>query len=108
MYVHVFRANGRSESKYVDVQPYSLSYGTARAVAYEIAKQCNLQHKDKAAFCIVGPCYDVTSPSFNIRSYAVAVHGNALCLSEYDYLNPSTFPDNLADMSVIGNARYSV
>ena len=105
MYVHVFRANGRSESKYVDVQPHLPSYGKARAVAYEIVKQCNLQNKDMAAFCIVGPYYDVTSPSFSIRSYAVGVQGNALCLSEYDYLNPSTFPDSFSDMSVIGNVR---
>lgn len=105
MYVHVFRANGRSENKYVDVQPHLHPCGTARAVAYEIAQKCNLQHKDKAAFCIVSPCYDVTSPSFNIRSYAVAVEGNALYLSDYDYLNLSTFPDSVEYMSVIGNVR---
>lgn len=105
MYVHVFRANGRRKNMYVGVQPYLHSYGTARAVAYEIAQQCNLQNKDKAAFCIVDPYYDVTSPSFSIRSYAVAVEGNALYLSEYDYLNPSTFPDSVEYMSVIGNVR---
>ena len=105
MYVHVFRANGRCESKYVDVQPHLHSYGTDRAVAYEIAQKCNLQHKDMAAFCIVGPYCDVTSPSFSIHSYAVAVHGNALYLSEYDYLNPRTFPDSVTYMSVIGNVR---
>lgn len=105
MYVHVFRSNGRSENKYVNVQPHLHLHGTARAVAYEIAKQCNLQNNDKAAFCIVGPYYDVTSPCFSIRSYAVAVEDDALYLAEYDYLNPSTFPDSVAYMSVIGDAR---
>ena len=108
MYVHVFRSNGRSENKYVDVQPYMYPHGTAREVAYIVSQNCNLQNGDMAAFCIVGPYYDVTSPCFSIRSYAVAVEDNALYLAEYDYLNPSTFPDSVAYMSVIGDADYLI
>lgn len=108
MYVHVFRSNGRSENKYVDVHPSMYPHGTSREVAYEIVKKCNLQNGDMAAFCIVGPYYDVTSPCFSIRSYAVAVEDNALYLAEYDYLNPSTFPDSVAYMSVIGEADYLI
>lgn len=82
-------------------------HGTSREVAYEIEKKCNLQNGDMAAFCIVGPYYDVTSPCFSIRSYAVAVEDNALYLAEYDYLNPSTFPDSVSYMSVIGKQTIS-
>ena len=103
MYVHIFRADGRNESKYVNVQPHLPLLSHSCETAREVAQKCNLQNKDKAAFCIVGPCYDVASPSFNIFSYALAVKGNALYLSEYDYLDPMTFPHSVADMSVIGN-----
>lgn len=101
MYVHVFRADGRVQLESVNVNDGF----SARLAAYKIVKQCNLQNKDKAAFCIVRPNYRTVLPSFSIRSYAVGVQGNALCLSEYDYLNPKTFPSSVAYMTAIGDAR---
>lgn len=103
MNVHVFRANGCIEDKYVDVRS---SAGHCSA-AYEIAQKCNLKYGNIASFCIASPYYRVTSSDSIVRSYAVAVERGALYLAEYDALNPDTFPRSVSQMAVIGDAPYN-
>lgn len=103
MNVHVFRANGCIEGKYVNVRS---SAGHCSA-AYEIAKKCNLKYGNIASFCIASPYYRVTSPDSIVRSYAVAVERGVLYLAEYDALNADTFPRSVSQRAVIGDAPYN-